>query len=92
MTSEDKGKAWKDLRAYAWMRRIMFVGIGLAIVQQATGINTAIYYAPTILEDTGLGTSAALVATIAIGVISVTMTLVGIVLLGWVPSAALHAS
>ena len=81
--TEDKGKAWKDLRAYTWMRRIMFVGIGLAIVQQATGINTAIYYAPTILEDTGLGTSAALVATIAIGVISVTMTLVGIVLLGF---------
>jgi len=32
--------------------------------------------------STGLGTSAALVATIAVGVISVTMTLVGIVLLG----------
>ena len=81
--AEDKGKAWSDLRAYVWMRRIVFVGIGLAVVQQATGINTAIYYAPTILESTGLGTSAALVATIAVGVISVTMTLVGIVLLGF---------
>jgi MFS transporter, SP family, major inositol transporter len=81
--SEDKGKAMSDLRAYAWMRRIVFVGIGLAVVQQATGINTAIYYAPTILKSTGLGTSAALVATIAVGVISVTMTLVGIVLLGF---------
>ena len=81
--AEDKGKAWSDLRAYVWMRRIVFVGIGLAVVQQATGINTAIYYAPTILESTGLGTSAALVATIAVGVISVVMTLVGIVLLGF---------
>jgi major inositol transporter-like SP family MFS transporter len=80
--AEDKGKAWNDLKAYVWMRRIVFVGIGLAVVQQATGINTAIYYAPTILQSTGLGTSAALVATIAVGVISVTMTLVGIVLLG----------
>ena len=81
--AEDKGKAWSDLRAYVWMRRIVFVGIGLAVVQQATGINTAIYYAPSILESTGLGTSAALVATIAVGVISVVMTLVGIVLLGF---------
>jgi major inositol transporter-like SP family MFS transporter len=81
--SEDKGAALRDLRAYMWMRRLLFVGIGLAIVQQATGINTAIYYAPTILESTGLGTSASLVATIAVGVISVTMTLVGIVLLGF---------
>jgi major inositol transporter-like SP family MFS transporter len=74
---------WRDLRAYVWMRRVVFVGIGLAIVQQATGINTAIYYAPTILKSTGLGTSASLVATIAVGVISVTMTLVGIWLLGF---------
>jgi major inositol transporter-like SP family MFS transporter len=80
--AEDKGAALRDLRAYAWMRRILLVGIGLAIVQQATGINTAIYYAPSILESTGLGTSAALVATIAVGVISVTMTIVGIILLG----------
>src|SRR3954447_16228875 len=80
--AEDKGKALTDLRAYLWMRRILFVGIGLAVVQQATGINTAIYYAPTILQSTGLGTSAALVATIAVGVISVSMTIVGIILLG----------
>jgi MFS transporter, SP family, major inositol transporter len=80
--AEDKGAALRDLRAYLWMRRILFVGIGLAIVQQATGINTAIYYAPSILESTGLGTSAALVATIAVGVISVSMTIVGIILLG----------
>src|SRR4051794_463972 len=81
--AEDKGKALEDLRAYVWMRRIVFVGIGLAVVQQATGINTAIYYAPSILKSTGLGTSAALVATIAVGVISVTMTLLGIWLLGF---------
>jgi major inositol transporter-like SP family MFS transporter len=80
--SEDKG-VLRDVRTYGWMRRIVFVGIGLAIVQQATGINTAIYYAPTILESTGLGTSASLVATISVGVISVTMTLLGIYLLGF---------
>src|SRR4051812_28384408 len=81
--TEDKGAALRDLKAYVWMRRLVFVGIGLAVVQQATGINTAIYYAPSILKSTGLGTSASLVATIAVGVISVTMTLVGIVLLGF---------
>jgi major inositol transporter-like SP family MFS transporter len=81
--TEDKGAALRDLKAFVWMRRLVFVGIGLAVVQQATGINTAIYYAPSILESTGMGTSASLVATIAVGVISVTMTLVGIILLGF---------
>ena len=54
----------------------------LAVVQQATGINTVNYYAPTILEQSGLGASASLVATIAVGVTSVTMTILGIYLLG----------
>src|SRR3954465_5834928 len=80
--AEDKGKAWKDIRAYTWMRRIVFVGIGLAVVQQATGINTATYSAPWSLVSTGLGTSAARVAPLAVGVVSVTMTPVGIGLLG----------
>ena len=81
-TAEDKGAAIRDLRAFPWMRRILWIGCGLATVQQATGINTVNYYAPTILESTGLGTSAALIATIAVGVTSVVMTIVGIILLG----------
>src|SRR6478735_2152970 len=56
--SEDKGAALRDLKTYKWMRRTLWIGIGLATVQQATGINTVNYYAPTILESTGLGTSA----------------------------------
>ena len=80
---EDKGAALRDLRAFPWMRRTLWIGCGLATVQQATGINTVNYYAPTILESTGLGTSAALIATIAVGVTSVIMTIIGIVLLGY---------
>lgn len=81
--AEEKGSAVADLRAYGWMRKTLWVGCGLAVVQQATGINTFNYYAPTILESTGLGASASLIATIAVGVTSVTMTIVGIVLLGY---------
>lgn len=81
---EDKGAALRDLRAFAWMRRILWVGCGLAVVQQATGINTVNYYAPTILEDTGLTVSASLLLTIAVGVTSVVGTIVGIILLGFI--------
>jgi len=81
--AEDKGAALRDLRAYPWMRRILWIGCGLAAAQQATGINTVNYYAPTILKSTGLGTSASLTATIAVGVTSVTMTVLGIWLLGF---------
>src|SRR3954462_448053 len=69
--SEDKGAAMRDLRAYPWMRRILWIGCGLAAVQQAAGINTVNYYAPTILESTGLGASASLILTITVGVVAI---------------------
>jgi MFS transporter, SP family, major inositol transporter len=79
-----RGTALRHLRANPWMRRILAIGIGLAIVQQATGINTVNYYAPTILESAGLGTSAALVLTITVGIVGVVGTVLGIYLLGHV--------
>ncbi|MBX7431802.1 sugar porter family MFS transporter [Mycobacterium sp. Y57] len=72
------------IRDVPWIRRIVLIGCGLAIVQQATGINTVNYYAPTILEQSGLDVSAALVATIAVGVTSVVTTIIGIILLGYI--------
>ena len=72
------------IRDVPWIRRVLLIGCGLAGVQQATGINTVNYYAPTILEESGLGVSAALVATIAVGVTSVITTIIGIILLGYV--------
>jgi MFS transporter, SP family, major inositol transporter len=80
---EDKGAALRDLREFAWMRRILWIGCGLATVQQATGINTVNYYAPTILESTGLGASASLILTITVGVVAIIGTILGIVLLGY---------
>ncbi len=84
VASREEGHAFRDVLENAWMRRLLFIGMGLAAVQQATGINTVNYYAPTILASAGLGNSAALVDTIAVGVTSVTMTLLGIWLLGFV--------
>jgi major inositol transporter-like SP family MFS transporter len=84
LARRERGQVWRDLKENPWMRRLLGIGIGLAIIQQATGINTVNYYAPTILEQSGLGVSASLVATIAVGVTSVIMTIVGIWLLGFV--------
>ncbi|WP_127125790.1 sugar porter family MFS transporter [Georgenia sp. SYP-B2076] len=66
-----------DLRA-PWIRRLMVVGIGVAVIQQVSGVNTIMYYAPTLLEITGLATDAALTATIANGVVSVLAAVLGL--------------
>ncbi len=72
---------WKDL-SIPWIRRIVFIGIGIAVVQQITGVNSIMYYGTQILKNAGFGTQAAIVGNIANGVISVAATFVGIWLLG----------
>lgn len=64
-----------------WVRPALIAGIGVSVLGQASGINTVIYYAPTILKDAGLGTYAAILATTGIGVVNVVMTIVGMSLI-----------
>ncbi len=53
------------------------VGIGLAMFQQITGINTVIYFAPTIFQSAGLSSaSVSILATAGVGAVNVVMTLV----------------
>ncbi|GAA4288601.1 sugar porter family MFS transporter [Georgenia daeguensis] len=68
---------WRELRV-PWVRRLLVVGIGVAVIQQVSGVNTIMYYAPLLLELTGLATDAALTATIANGVVSVVGALIGL--------------
>ncbi len=50
----------------------------IAFFNQFSGINAFLYYAPRILEEAGLGSSAALLSSIGIGVINMVFTLIGI--------------
>lgn len=63
------------------IRHVVGIGVLLAVFQQITGINTVIYYAPTLLSSAGLGSSAALLANVVNGAVNVGMTLVAIWLL-----------
>lgn len=68
----------KDLAA-PWLRPALFVGVGIMFVQQATGINTVIYYTPTIFEMAGFGSAtSAITATVGVGLVNVLMTVVSI--------------
>ena len=78
---ESKEQAgYRELLA-PWVRPMLVAGIGLAIFQQFVGINTVIYYAPTIIESTGLANVASVLATVGIGVVNVLMTVVAILLI-----------
>ncbi len=63
------------------IRPLIWIGAGLAIFQQFVGINTVIYYAPTILKTTGLTNSASITQTVFVGVTNVVFTVVAVLLL-----------
>src|SRR5215212_7557798 len=81
-TEEEQAEqaGYRELLA-PWVRPMLVVGIGLAVFQQFVGINTVIYYAPTIIKSTGLADVASVLATVGIGVVNVLMTIVAIIVI-----------
>ena len=60
---------------------VLSIGAVIGIVQQATGINAVFFYAPTIFEQSGIGTDASFVQAIFVGVINLVFTLLAIALI-----------
>jgi sugar porter (SP) family MFS transporter len=78
--AQQKGH-WSELLTPA-LRPAMTVGIGLAVAQQVTGINTIIYYAPTIFRFAGFASaSSAILASVGIGAVNVLFTIVAMSLI-----------
>jgi sugar porter (SP) family MFS transporter len=59
------------------LRRLTLIGMLLVFFQNFVGINTIIYYAPTLLTDVGFGATGAIGANVGIGAVNMLMTLPG---------------
>ncbi len=63
------------------LRMILMVALVIGIAQMAVGINAVFFYATNIFERTGIGTNAAFVQSVWVGIINVLFTLVAILLI-----------
>jgi SP family galactose:H+ symporter-like MFS transporter len=64
------------------LRKPLIVGVGLAVFQQITGINTIVYYTPIIMQMAGFkSASDAILTTLIIGIIDVLFAVAAIPLL-----------
>lgn len=60
------------------MRIVLVIGVTLAVLQQVTGINVFLYYAPEIFKSMGSEVDVALRQTILVGAVNLTFTVVAI--------------
>ena len=64
---------------WTWRLRVpIFLAILVAFFNQLSGINAILYFAPQIFEMTGLGTKAALLQSVGIGITNLIFTFVGL--------------
>lgn len=62
-----------------WTRRILWIGIALGIMDQLTGINTAMWYMPKILNAAGFSTGDAITLNVVSGFVSAIGSAVGLI-------------
>jgi len=63
------------------LRAALMVGVGVAVIRQATGVAIGTFYAPTIFAAAGVASAAAsILAAVAVGVTFVLMTVVALAL------------
>jgi MFS family permease len=67
------GELWEP-----WMRRVLLLGIALAVLQQVTGVNVFLYFAPRIFENLGAGVGTAMRQTVIVGAVNMVFTLLAI--------------
>lgn len=63
------------------LRLALVVGMLLAVIQQITGVNAIYFYAPTVFEQSGIGTDAAFAQAVAVGITNVIFTIVSMMLI-----------
>ena len=75
----DANSSNEKFRFKQWMIMPFVVGIGIMFAQICTGINTIIYYAPTIFKIAGFDSNLnAIYATTGIGIVNFLMTIIAI--------------
>ena len=81
LNRESEAKGFAMFKRNPNFRRSVFLGFALQIVQQFTGMNVIMYYAPRIFQMSGFeGTSASLWATVVTGLTNVLATFIAIAL------------
>lgn len=77
---KEKSMDFKKLFAPS-LRLVLSIGVVMAVLQQITGINAVFFYAPMIFEQSGIGTNAAFIQAILVGLVNLVFTIIAMLLI-----------
>jgi len=63
------------------MKLVLTIGISVGILQQITGINSVFFYSPMIFEQSGIGTNAAFMQAVLVGLVNLGFTIAALALI-----------
>lgn len=63
------------------MRLVLTIGLIMAMFQQLVGINSVMFYAPMIFEQTGIGTDASFLQAILVGLVNLVFTILAMLII-----------
>lgn len=56
------------------LRLVLTIGLTVGVLQQITGINSVFFYSPMIFEQSGIGTNAAFMQAVLVGIVNLAFT------------------
>ncbi|WP_295142985.1 sugar porter family MFS transporter [Saccharopolyspora sp.] len=77
---EESKFSYRDLFR-PWLRPAVLLGFAVAATNQLVGVNAVIYYAPTILQQAGLGASASILSSVGIGAVNMVFTAIALLMI-----------
>ena len=63
------------------MKLVLTIGLSVGILQQITGINSVFFYSPMIFEQSGIGTNAAFMQAVLVGLVNLGFTIAAMALI-----------
>ncbi|MBT8099334.1 MAG: sugar porter family MFS transporter [Gammaproteobacteria bacterium] len=63
------------------MKLVLTIGVSVGILQQLTGINSVFFYSPMIFEQSGIGTNAAFMQAVLVGLVNLVFTIAAMALI-----------
>jgi SP family arabinose:H+ symporter-like MFS transporter len=74
------GAAWRELGS-SCLRGVMIIGLSVGVLQQITGINAVLSYAPIIFQGAGANADAAFMQAAYVGVVNLVFTVLAMLLI-----------